>query len=106
MPKYLLKVRYSTDGIAGVRKDGGSARRDAASKLIASVGGTLESFHFAFGGTDVYAICEAPNNGAIANAATAVGASGAGSVETVALLTCEELDGAVANAVDYRAPGS
>ena len=29
MAKYLLKVRYSADGIGGVMKDGGTARRAA-----------------------------------------------------------------------------
>ena len=30
MPKYLLQVSYTNEGIKGLRKDGGTARRAAA----------------------------------------------------------------------------
>ena len=73
MPKYLLKVSYTIQGIQGVRKEGGTMRRDAAAKLCESVGGTLESMYFAFGTTDVYATADLPDNVAAANVATAEG---------------------------------
>ena len=62
MPKYLLKVRYTGDGIQGVLRDGGSARRAAAQDLAKSVGGSIESFYFAFGEEDAYVICDLPDN--------------------------------------------
>ena len=33
MPKYLLKVNYTLDGLRGLAKDGGTKRRAAATKL-------------------------------------------------------------------------
>jgi uncharacterized protein with GYD domain len=106
MPKYLLKVSYTLQGIQGVRKEGGSGRREAAAKLCESAGGKLESLYFAFGTTDVYAVADLPDNVAAANVATAVAASGSAAVETVALLTTDEIDKAVKGAVEYRAPGA
>src|SRR5262249_37726977 len=47
MAKYLLLASYSTDGVKGVLKEGGSGRRDAVEKVVADVGGTLEAFYFA-----------------------------------------------------------
>ncbi|HXC79621.1 MAG TPA: GYD domain-containing protein, partial [Candidatus Acidoferrum sp.] len=61
MSKYLLEVTYTLDGIRGVQANGGSARVTAATELIESVGGTLESFYFAFGATDVYVVADSPD---------------------------------------------
>lgn len=106
MPKYLFKVNYTASGIAGVRKDGGSKRREVTEKMAESVGGKLESYYFAFGATDVYSIGDLPSNAAAANLATAVSATGAVSVETVVLLTPEEIDEAVKSGVEYSPPGA
>ena len=54
MAKYLLKVNYTVDGLKGVLADGGSGRRKVAEAAANSVGGSIESFYFAFGGTDVF----------------------------------------------------
>ena len=56
MAKYLLKVSYSAEGIKGVMREGGTARVSAVKGILDSVGGTLESFYFAFGSDDVYVI--------------------------------------------------
>ncbi len=60
MPKYLIQASYTTEGVKGVHKGGGSARRAAAQQAIESVDGRLEAFYFAFGEDDVFAILEAP----------------------------------------------
>ena len=44
MPKILWKVAYSVDGAKGLLRDGGTGRRAAVEKMLASAGGTLESF--------------------------------------------------------------
>ena len=107
MSKYLIKASYSTDGIKGVMAKGGTARQDAVAKLAAGVGGSLESFYFAFGGADIYAVVDAPSHEAMAAVAGTVGASGALSgYETVVLLTAEQLDAAAGMSVDYQPPGS
>ena len=105
MPKYLWKARYSASGMAGVKSEGGGGRRDAVATLAESVGGKLEAFYFAFGDTDAYLVFDFPDNAAAARAAVAVGAAGAASVETVALLTPEEMDEALKGEADYRKPG-
>jgi uncharacterized protein with GYD domain len=52
MPKYRISGNYTTSGISGVMAEGGSARREAVVKLAESVGGSVESFYFAFGADD------------------------------------------------------
>jgi uncharacterized protein with GYD domain len=106
MPKYMFKGSYSQSGIAGVMKDGGSARVEAARSLAESVGGTLESYYFALGGHDFYAVADLPDSGAAVAVAATVAASGAmSSFETVVLLTPEEADAAAQRTVSYRPPG-
>ena len=106
MPKFLLQVNYTLDGVRGVLAQGGTARQAAAEAAAASVGGTVESFHFAFGGTDAYVVADLPDNVAAAAVGLAVSAGGGATTNTVALLTPAEVDAAVAKQVGYRPPGS
>src|SRR3954454_8783992 len=106
MPKYMLDVSYTLDGVKGVRAEGGSARVKAATALVESVGGKVESFYFAFGGTDVYVIVDMPDNVSAAAAALAVSAGGGATARTVVLLTAEEIDAAVKQKSLYRPPGA
>jgi uncharacterized protein with GYD domain len=107
MAKYLLKVSYSAEGIKGVMKAGGTSRVTAVEKALAGVGGSIESFYFAFGNDDVYVIADVPSHAAAIAMAATVGSSGAiSSYETVVLLTPAEVDEAMKVAVDYAPPGS
>ena len=106
MPKFLIEAMYTVDGVKGVQRDGGSARRDAVAQVAESVGGSLESFHFAFGERDAYVICDLPDNESAAATALTVNASGAVAVKTTVLLTPEEVDAAAKRSVDYRPPGA
>lgn len=106
MPKYLLEVSYTLDGIRGVVTRGGSARKAAAQAAAESVGGTLDEFYFAFGGTDVLTIADLPDNEAAAALALAVTAGGGARVRTVVLLTPDEIDAATQKSVRYSPPGS
>jgi uncharacterized protein with GYD domain len=106
MPKYLLEVNYTLDGVRGVVAKGGSARKAAAQAAAKSVGGKLDVFFFAFGGTDVFTIADLPDNGAAAALALAVTAGGGATVRTVVLLTPDEIDSATQKAVKYSPPGS
>jgi uncharacterized protein with GYD domain len=106
MPKYLLEVSYTTDGVKGVLAKGGSARKAAAAAASKSVGGKLESMYFAFGKTDAYAVADLPDNAAAAALALTVSASGGATVRTVVLLTPEEVDSAAGIDVRYRPPGT
>lgn len=107
MAKYLLKVHYTAEGLHGVMRDGGSARRAAAQDLAKSVGGSVESFHFAFGDEDAYVICDLPDNRAAATIAMTVSSSASVQISTVALLTVEEVDTiAAGKKLEYAPPGS
>ena len=91
MPRYLLQVSYTADGVKGVAKDGGSKRRDAARALVESLGGTLETFYFAFGTADAFAIVDLPDGVSAAAASMTVSASGGGASTITVLLTAEEI---------------
>ncbi len=107
MAKYLLKVSYSVDGLKGVMKAGGTSRVHAVQRALTGVGGSLESFYFAFGGDDVYVVVDLPDHAAAVAVAGAVATSGAISrYETVVLLSPEEIDRAMNVTVDYAPPGS
>jgi uncharacterized protein with GYD domain len=105
MAKYLILADYTLDGVRGVQKAGGSARRDAVAAALDTVGGKLESFHFAFGDHDAYVIADVPDNTSAAAVALTVGASGGATTKTVVLLTPEEVDAAAKQSVDYTPPG-
>lgn len=106
MPKFLFEASYTLDGIKGVQSAGGTSRRDAVAQVAESVGGKLESFHFAFGDRDAYVIVDLPDNESAAAVALTVNASGGVTVKTVVLLTPEEVDAAAKRSVDYRPPGA
>ncbi len=105
MPKYLLQGSYTTEGVKGLLKDGGSKRRAAAQQAVESVDGKLEAFYFAFGENDVFAVFDAPDNASVAAAALVIKASGAFNGKTTVLLTPEEVDRAAKRTVRYRPPG-
>ena len=107
MPKYLLEVSYTAQGTQGLLKDGGTKRRAAATAGVASLGGTIEAFYYAFGKHDVVVIVDVPDAQSAAALSLALGASGAVSVRTTALLTAEDLDAAAGKAAtaNYTPPG-
>jgi uncharacterized protein with GYD domain len=106
MARFLFKVSYTKEGMQGVMKEGAASRRIFIEKMAADIGGSISSFDFAFGETDVYVIAEMPDQITAAAVATAVAASGAATVETVVLLSAEDIDQAIAKNVPYRAPGA
>ena len=105
MPKFLLEVKYTLDGIKGVKAEGGTARVKAATALIEGLGGKVESFHFAFGGSDVFVIADMPDNTAAAAAGLTVSAGGGATSRTVVLITPQEMDAAVAQGGAVPATG-
>jgi uncharacterized protein with GYD domain len=106
MPNYLIEASYSTEGVKGVADKGGTARRDAVGEMIASVGGKIESFYFAFGDADAYVIAELPSDEAATALALSINRSGTTNIKTVVLLTPEQVDAAANMAPQYRAPGT
>ena len=106
MPKFLFEAMYTQDGVRGVQSAGGSSRREAVAQVAESVGGKLESFHFAFGERDAYVIADLPDNESAAAVALTVNASGGANVKTTVLLTPEEVDAAAQRSVQYRSPSA
>jgi uncharacterized protein with GYD domain len=106
MPKYLVQANYTPTGVEGVRSQGGTSRRDAVADSARSVGGELEVFYFGFGAHDAYVIVDLPDNEAAAALALTVNSSGGAAVETIVLLTPEEVDEAAKRSIEYRAPGT
>ena len=105
MAKYLSQAKYTTEGLKGLLKDGGSARKEAIEKLLADVGGKLEAFYYAFGDTDLYTITESPDNVTAAALSLIINSAGAATVKITPLLTPEEVDSATKISADYRPPG-
>lgn len=106
MAKFLVKASYTQDGAGGIQSAGGASRREAVTKLAQGLGGSLESFYFAFGETDAYVVLDLPDNKSAAAASLAVNASGGATSEVIVLLTPEEIDEAARLSVEYRPPGS
>ncbi len=106
MPKFLWQVSYTALGAQGLQKEGGSARRATVQRVVEQAGGKLEAFYFALGESDAYLIADLPDAKTAAAISVVVGGSGAARLRTSMLLTPEEMDGAVKQSVDYRAPGA
>ncbi|MGQ0577740.1 MAG: GYD domain-containing protein [Betaproteobacteria bacterium] len=104
MPKYLIEASYTLEGLKGIMKSGGSARRAAVKQAVESVGGKFEVQYFALADYDAFAIVDVPDTVSAAALSLTVAASGAARTKTTALLTPEEVDQAVAKKVQYRPP--
>ncbi|MFQ5529014.1 MAG: GYD domain-containing protein, partial [Gemmatimonadota bacterium] len=65
MAKYLIQASYTADGVKGLMTDGGTKRREAASRLIESVGARMESFYFAFGDADAFVVVDAADHATV-----------------------------------------
>jgi len=105
MPKYLYEVSYRTEGVKGLLKEGGSARRSAVEQLIKSAGGKLEAMYYAFGETDVYLIADLPDNASAAAVSLTTAVSGMVRTKVVPLLSPEDIDAAGKKSPKYRPPG-
>jgi uncharacterized protein with GYD domain len=106
MPRFLIEASYTRDGVKGVMEAGGSSRRDAVAKAAESAGGKLVSFDFAFGHHDAYVIADLPDLEAAASLAMVVNSAGGATVNTVVLLTPEQVDEAARRSIAYQPPGA
>ena len=102
---YLWRMRLTPQGARGLLEAGGTARREAAENTIRALGGRLEAFYYALGADDLFAIAELPDTSTAAAVALHVAAGGAAHIETVRLLTAEEMDVVARIPVDYRPAG-
>ncbi len=105
MAKFLAKAKYTNDGLKGLIKEGGTARRAVVEKLMESMGGRVEAFYYAFGDADLYLIVDGPDNISAAAISMTVNAAGGAEVTMVPLLTPEDIDAAAKKTPLYRPPG-
>jgi uncharacterized protein with GYD domain len=106
MARYLFQGSYSTEGIKGVLKEGGTGRRAAVEAALKGLGGKLEGFFYGFGDTDVYVIVDGIDN--VTAAAFSMGVAATGTlhnVKTTVILTPEEIDQAGKKTLSYRGAG-
>ena len=106
MPKYLIAAAYTPEGAQGLIEEGATSRRNALGDAVASVGGSVEAFYYAFGESDLYLVLDVPDHVSAAALGLAIGAAGALTWSTTVLLTAEEIDEAAEKAVNYRPPGA
>lgn len=106
MAKFLFQCNYTTAGLQGLLKEGGSARRKVFEDLASEQGGNLEAFYYAFGGADLYMVFDLPDTATATAVSLSIGAGGALAISTVQLITPEEVDAACGKKVSYRAPGA
>jgi uncharacterized protein with GYD domain len=105
MKKFMIKASYNANGVKGLIDDGGSKRKSEVQKMIAGLGGKVESFYFAFGDHDAYIIVELPDDVSAAAAVLKVNSTGLVGISTTVLLSPEDIDAASKMSVSYRAPG-
>ena len=105
MSKYLFEANYVGDGIKGLMREGGTKRRDAVVEALKSVGGSLESFYYAFGETDVVGVFDIPDQASAVALSLMINSSGAVNLHLKPLMTAEDLDEATTKTPSYRAPG-
>ena len=106
MPKYLFQANYTAQGLQGLLKEGGTSRRRVFEEMAREQGGALESFYYAFGGTDLYLTFDLRDTATAAAISLSIGAGGALTITTVQLISPEEIDEACAKTVTYRLPGA
>jgi uncharacterized protein with GYD domain len=105
MPKFLALASYTSEGIKGLTRAGGTARRAVADKLLKSLGGRLEGFYFAFGENAAYVIFDVPDNSTAAAISLAVAETGVIRIQTTVLLTPERDGSGYEKASSLRAAG-
>jgi uncharacterized protein with GYD domain len=106
MAKLLITGKYTADGTKGLIKEGGSKRKAAVEKAVKALGGKLESMYYAYGDADVYVVIDMPDITSGLALSLVVNASGAVHINTIPLMTVEEVDAACKKSVDYRAAGA
>jgi uncharacterized protein with GYD domain len=109
MPKYLFYGNFTDDGLKGILKEGGTSRWKAVDQLAKGLGGTLESYYYAFGDIDFYVVMDLPNPVSAAAGSLIANAAGTTALKTAVLLSLEDMDQvadlAKETMAQYRPPG-
>ena len=81
-------------------------RRDMFAAMFADLSGSMEAFHYGFGGDDLYIIAVLPDDASAVAASMEVAKAGSISFRATVLLSPETVDEARNKTVNYRAPGA
>ena len=106
MAKYMFTGSYSTEGVQGLLKEGGTSREKAVTALVEGLGGKVESFYYRFGADDVVVISELPDNKTAAAASLIVAATGTVRARIIPLLSPAEVDEAGTLSANFRPAGA
>jgi len=104
---YMIQGRLSKEAFKAMASSD-TDRREVVGKMLEQINGKLHGYYFAFGGNDIVAIIEGPDNVSVASVAIAVGSSGTvQNITTTPLLSYEEGMEAIRGAasVTYTPPG-
>jgi uncharacterized protein with GYD domain len=105
MPKFMFTGQYSAGGLKGSLEEGFAAREATVTKMIESMGGTVEGFYWTYGKNDIVTIIEGTQEMALAIALAVSSDPDSVQIETMPLLTAADLDAALAKLPQYRGPG-
>jgi uncharacterized protein with GYD domain len=108
MPHVLVQFSYAPRSIKALVERPDVDHAAEASAMVASLGGKLLGYWYAFGHFDGVVLLEAPDNSTAASVAMAIGGTGEVSrLETTVLLTMEEAWAAMrtAAAATHLPPG-
>lgn len=92
MGSYLIRAKYTREGITSLIKEGASTRVAFVRRVVESFGGTLESMDFAFGDDDVFVKVTGPDNIGAAAASLFTASLGLSTPSVTVLLSLEEVD--------------
>jgi uncharacterized protein with GYD domain len=106
MMKILIKASYTSEGVKGLLKVGGTNRKQVVEKMINELGGKIEAFYYAFGDTDVYVIANVPDATVATAVSMHINSTGLVSTSSTILLDPELVDKATKISVSYRSPGN
>ena len=106
MPKFLFNAGYTSAGIEGLQREGGTGRKAMFSAMIEKLGGSLEAFYYAFGPDDLIIIADLPDDESALAVSMEIAKAGAIGIRTVVLIPPETIDRAGDIQVDYRVPGA
>jgi uncharacterized protein with GYD domain len=88
MPTYIALLKWTPQGLQDVKES--PSRLDAARKSLESVGVKMKDFYMVTGRYDMIAICDAPDEGAVARALLSVTSRAGITSETCRAFTEEE----------------
>lgn len=105
MPKYLASGSYTSEGVAGLLKIGGTRRAEEIGRIASGLGGKLEAMYFGLDEDDSYVIFDLPDNITAGALAKAVNAAGTSHCNMKPLLTPSEVDELVKIDTKFLPPG-